>query len=500
MPSGEAKSLLEKRSRHAAAAGGPVVVEHDPQADLVALQQLAEAALQELSPHVALEPLEPQPWAEQTLHQPQSLLLDVTGIGKLFGDEATLARRALQMAARRDLTARVAIAHSPGAAWAIAHYGTSDGGSRVVEPGQEGSALWPLPVAALRLPIEAAHHLRRLGIETVGDLLRLPRAGLATRLGAAVLRRIDQALGTLHEPLPVHHPPPSDRVQTELEYATSDQRILSHRIGLLVQQLAAGLAQRQRGALRLTCRLEMEQHRPLDLQLGLFQPSADADHLTRLLLGIFERRIRPLPALVHHIVVAATHSGPLAQRQADLWSEGAGSGTLQMTQLARLIDGISGRVGPNRVCSVAPSASQLPEQAYHLRPLAGGRRPAANRRRSARTSENDQPFLQPSGSPTAAAPSPDDPLRRPIELLPQPIPIERVELDAGGIPLHFRLPGQPQPCQVIRHWGPERIETGWWRGPSVRRDYFRIETDCGQWLWIFRQLSDDAWMLHGWFG
>jgi protein ImuB len=59
---------------------------------------------------------------------------------------------------------------------------------------------------------------------------------------------------------------------------------------------------------------------------------------------------------------------------------------------------------------------------------------------------------------------------------------------------------QQRTYRVARYWGPERIETGWWRGRSVRRDYYRVETDGGLWFWIFRHIDDGQWFLHGMFG
>jgi protein ImuB len=53
--------------------------------------------------------------------------------------------------------------------------------------------------------------------------------------------------------------------------------------------------------------------------------------------------------------------------------------------------------------------------------------------------------------------------------------------------------------RIVRHWGPERIETLWWRGPSVRRDYYRVATESGAHLWLFRRLTDNRWFLHGVF-
>jgi len=47
--------------------------------------------------------------------------------------------------------------------------------------------------------------------------------------------------------------------------------------------------------------------------------------------------------------------------------------------------------------------------------------------------------------------------------------------------------------------GPERIETGWWRGPHIQRDYYRMTTQDGRRGWIFRDRATGRWFLHGWF-
>ena len=66
-----------------------------------------------------------------------------------------------------------------------------------------------------------------------------------------------------------------------------------------------------------------------------------------------------------------------------------------------------------------------------------------------------------------------------------------------GPPVRFTL--QSRQYHIVRHWGPERIETGWWRGRCVRRDYYRVETDTGHRFWLFRRLDDGVWFLHGEF-
>jgi protein ImuB len=48
--------------------------------------------------------------------------------------------------------------------------------------------------------------------------------------------------------------------------------------------------------------------------------------------------------------------------------------------------------------------------------------------------------------------------------------------------------------------GPERIETGWWDGGDVQRDYYVLETAEGQRAWAFCAPGETgSFMLHGWF-
>jgi protein ImuB len=52
---------------------------------------------------------------------------------------------------------------------------------------------------------------------------------------------------------------------------------------------------------------------------------------------------------------------------------------------------------------------------------------------------------------------------------------------------------------VSRFWGPERLETGWWRDELAARDYYRVETSTGLHAWLFRNRTGDGWYLQGWF-
>jgi protein ImuB len=88
------------------------------------------------------------------------------------------------------------------------------------------------------------------------------------------------------------------------------------------------------------------------------------------------------------------------------------------------------------------------------------------------------------------------PLERPLRLT-WPQPIEVISIVPDGPPLSFRW--ERREHRIAHHWGPERIETGWWRSGSARRDYYRVETTTGQRLWLFRRLRDGRWFFSGCF-
>ncbi|NND99268.1 MAG: hypothetical protein HKN47_18265, partial [Pirellulaceae bacterium] len=203
----------------------PWVCEHEPDLDRQALERIADLVQKNISPLVAIEPLGDRPWAGQTLHQPDSLLCDITGVAHLFGGESQLLQAADAQFARLGLSVRMAIANGVTAAWGLAHYADdrqtilpmtgrshtdhaytnpadtdpadtdpADTGDLDLELAAQSSgeseagsgvpieaALLQLPVQSLRIAPETVTTLARLGVHHVDQLLRLPRSGLATR-------------------------------------------------------------------------------------------------------------------------------------------------------------------------------------------------------------------------------------------------------------------------------------------------------------------------------
>jgi protein ImuB len=408
------------------------------------------------------------------------LFLDLTGVAHLFGNELALARRLLRGLTERGLTARLAIADTLGAARAVVkHVGgdSSDanaGAKReiIIPPGQTRFALDPLPVIALRLDEETVHLLQQLGIFSLRQLAALPREELSARFGPQLLQRWDQALGRIAEPLPGQSPQPDFQAEKILEYPVTSREA----IGRVLEELLAGVCElllaHGRGALRLECRLTCQGHPPLVLSVGLFRPCAAVRRL--FLLAEMQLERLTLRAPVTAIRVEAVATAPLANRQQELFSE------LPARQhprhLEELIERLSSRLGPRAVVRPRLTPEAQPELAYVYEPLVD-----ENRRRR----------------PQRRMPAPGELPPRPLRFLAQPIPLDAVAIAPDGPPVRMRLDGHSQP--IVRSWGPERIETGWWRKQGVGRDYYRVETATGQRFWVFRRLHEGRWFLQGEF-
>ena len=118
----------------------------DRAADAAALRRLALWATR-YTPAVS-------PWGEQ--NGADGFFLDVTGAAHLFGGEEMLLADLSVRLNRFGLPARLAVAETPGVAWALSHFHASD--AVVLPADREAAALAPLPIAALRVAPETRHH------------------------------------------------------------------------------------------------------------------------------------------------------------------------------------------------------------------------------------------------------------------------------------------------------------------------------------------------------
>ncbi|HYO25625.1 MAG TPA: hypothetical protein VEQ85_11840, partial [Lacipirellulaceae bacterium] len=153
------------------------------------------------------------------------------------------------------------------------------------------------------------------------------------------------------------------------------------------------------------------------------------------------------------------------------------------------------RLGRQAVVRCRIVSDAQPELAYREEPLVGSAPPSAPGGRS-RMHSRRSALARPRkpAVPARAEPPAKGALDRPLCLLARPVPLEMASVVPQGPPIRFRFQGEQH--EIAKQWGPERIETGWWRRQRAVRDYYRVETAAGRRFWLFRR-RDDRWFLHG---
>jgi protein ImuB len=324
--------------------------------------------------------------------------------------------------------------------------------------------LAPLPMAALRLPAATLALLAQLGLGQVGDLARLPRAELAARFGPLLLRRLDQAVGRVPEIVVLPDADPQLQAGQTFEFPVERLDQLGEVIDRLADDVHRALSRQDLGARQLACRLMHEAGPATTFEVGLYRPSRCPRYLAALLRTRLEQTQLAGPVCAVRLGVTVAERLPEVQRalfERDGHDEAA---------LAGLIDRLSNLLGRQAVTRPRCVADAQPEHAFRFDPVL----------RPPRTEEAD--------TPTALAP-------RPLSLWPRPMPVAVLAVFPDGPPMRFSWEGAE--LRVERWWGPERIETGWWRGADVRRDYYVVTTHTGSRFWLFR--AGDGWFLHGCF-
>ena len=242
--------------------------------------------------------------------------VEITGSAHLWGGEAALAADLMARLRRRRVAARIAVADTLGAAWALARFAEAGDGTVILSPGEARGALAPLPVEALRLDPITARGLRRVGLKRIGDLYAMPRDALARRFGEGVARLLDQALGELPEPLSPLGEAPLRRVRLSFAEPIADPAGLAFAAERLTGDLVTRLALEGTGARRLGLAFHRVDGRVEWIRLGTARPSRDPRHLA----ALFKERLDTVdPGLgVEDMILSASTVEPLPPEQITL--------------------------------------------------------------------------------------------------------------------------------------------------------------------------------------
>jgi protein ImuB len=436
-----------------ALAPGMAIRDRDVAAEAQALCDVAERVLV-FTPHTCIA-------------SPDAVLAEIGGSERLFGGLRPLLQRLLHDVRALGHAPVPALAPTPAAALLLARAGHA---RPVLACDALAHALDGLPVRLLDVDSAAGQLLSAAGITTIGQLAALPRAGLARRCGPALVDALDRALGRIPDARAPYQSPPRFEARLPLPAPVEDTAALGFGLHRLVQQLSHWLTARGLGVTRLALTLVHERYlreRGLpstEVPFALGAPARALPHLQ----GVLRERLAriTLPAPVEALVLASEETAPLAGRNLGLLP-GDESQAVDVPLLERL----RARLGDDAVMRVAPHPEHRPEQAQ--REAVPASLASGKSRRSAAPPIGAHP-----GAPVDAPP-------RPLWLLDAPQPLGET------------LESRPW---ILRD-GPERIESGWWDGRDLRRDYFVAATPEGALMWIYRDhrhgTDDGEWFLHG---
>ena len=456
-----------------------VAVPADPAGDAALVQKLARWAGR---------------WSPRVEVDGDGLRLDVTGVAHLFGGEEGLVRDVRRRFAAIGLSSRVAIAPTAAASWALAHYAPCI--CKEVE-----AKLAPLRVSALRLDSDTVRTLERLGLKTIGALVAMPRLALARRFrgGEDVVDALDRMLGRKPEPLTAVADDRPPRATLRLEEPATHPEAASQALERLIPRLVEQLQQRHLGARRLSLTGYRVDGDVAVASVATAIASREPKHLQRLLA---DKAAALDPGFgFDAFALTAEWTEELGAAQDSLVEEPSGE-----RELARLIDRLTVKLGPERVRRPRAEESHLPERSSGwvaaIPPRNGEGDHVAKR-------SGGGGVVWVSDPPPSASlvPLPVPGRSRPQHLLDRPEAIDVIYATPEGMPRRFVW--RRAVHDIARAEGPERIAPEWWRQPSSARlrDYYRIEDATGRRYWIFREgLIGDGrgsapnWFMHGLFG
>jgi protein ImuB len=401
-----------------------------------------------------------------SIEAPDGLLLEIKSSIRLFGGLRQLCRqlRAACLAdpvfAQEGMQPCFTLAPTALAALVAARAGAR---CFLTDPNQLPARLKPLPLGALRWPEAENERLRGLGVRTLGELLRLPRAGFAKRFGTARLADLDRLLGRRADPRLRLTRRERYAGRVDLDHELEDHERILDALRPLLDELEQFLRTRQRGITALQCRFHHYRAAPTSCALRLAQPEANAARLQTLLRERLANLVLPEPVRRCELRSGALSERPLTSQP--LWSAGE-RGHAPAGEMPALVEHLRARLGAGAVYGLRTVSEHRPENAWRVA------EPALT-----------QEYKSTAGAPACA------PFRRPLWLLhvPQELHSERGRpLEGGALELLA---------------GPERIESGWWDGAGVQRDYYHARDARGAHLWIYRECTAPRrWFLHGVFG
>ncbi len=436
-----------------AIAGSLRVIGRDPQAEKETLERLAAWAGQ-FTPMVSVEK--------------QGIALEVEPSLRLFGGHARLAAAVRQGVRGLGLRAALGVAPTPLAARLFARAAAQGIRARgCLTLAELAARLADLPLFLLDWPQGTLARLADLGILRMRDALALPAEGLARRFGPEIADSLARLVGRVVDPRVPYVAPPRFRSRLELPCEVEGVEALAFALRRMLAEFEGALRGRAAGAQRIALTLEHGRGSRTRVALEFASPEREAEFILAIAREKLARIALPAPTIA--LVLAADALLARGPRAA-CWLPGESE---QALDRERLIERLAARLGRDRVYGIGLADDHRPEKDWNRGQTTFSK---ARNSRTPGNSPNEKCGLSPVSR------------LRPVWLLRRP---QRLVVEEGAPQLQGSL-------EMVA--GPERIESGWWDGDEVRRDYYVASNARGEAFWIFREHRDPSgWYLHGVF-
>lgn len=427
---------------------------------------------------------------------PAQARVDARGWERLGGEPALA--RTLRRAARAAGFERVGIgvadvAVASDAAAVLASAGRNGDGTgeegrdadetwvRIVAPGRARQFLGPLPLAALPLPADLAETFRALGFRRVSDVANRPAEEFEARFGPAGLQAHRLACGI--DQRAFRALPPADVPEAALELDTPADTL--EPLLFVLRHLLARLCGELAGGGRCAARLELELRMARGSEFAIAVPArpTSREHLLYdLCRAALERATGAEGSLAQPVEELSLRVVRLASpdaRQEDLFTRRWRDPLAAAAALSRL----RVRLGEEAVVQPGVRADHRPESRSVWTPVEIG---GPERALPVGANVGEKGIAEARSSIPGV-----------LHLLPDPCSL-RVRIEAGR---PAEMWGEAGHRVIVAAEGPERLSGDWWKDP-YHREYFRICTDDGEVMWLFREYRPSGefhWWLHGWW-
>jgi len=376
--------------------------------------------------------------AQIALIPPAGLLFEVRSLLRLYGSLAHLVEHLEQRLSAQGLQGCLASGFSPLSARLLAQ---AQIGIIAEAKAPVLAQLQALPLYAAGLEAQVERRLTGVGLHTIGDLLALPSTALNQRFGKKMAHYLAELRGERQMPQHYYRPAPYFYQRVDLNAEMTEWTRMLFVLKRILQSLERFLCERQLATRELLIEALHRDKSTTPLVIRFAHDVWQAESMLSLCQLFMARQPLAQPALELSVKVTrlrAMQATPqdMLQQKAAHWS------------LAELWSRLAARLGADAIYMQSITTEVRPELAQQRMPVG-------------KNSVSVQTALLP----------------RPLWLLTEPEPIAIKDYQC--------------------HWGPERIDSGWWDAEPQQRDYYIAVDAAARQAWLFQ--DQRGWFLHGWF-